>query len=88
MENNSYLTKGRLGMNVKVEYAEQTNRLVTNVSMDTVIGLGEVEPLLERLSAIFRKQIILKRGKPKKGWKISTIVGYIHNCQDEFPSLE
>ncbi len=84
---NNLLTKGRVEMNVKANYAEQRNCLITSVSMDTVIEPEEIKPLLSKLSVIFDKQITLKRGKPKRGWKISTMVGYIHDCQDEFPSL-
>ena len=91
MTNNSYLglTKGRVGMNVKAEYARQTNCLVTNVSFDTIIRPQEIEPLLEGLSTIYRRRFTLKRGKPRRGgWKISTIIGHLYNHQDEFSPLE
>ena len=89
MVNNSHLTKGQLGMNIKVAYAEQSNRLVTNVSVDTIIRPQEIEPLLEGLSTIYRRRFTLKRGKPRRGgWKISTIIGHLYNHQDEFSPLE
>lgn len=88
MMHNSYLTKGRVEMNVKAKYAEQRNCLFTSVLMDTVVEPKEIEPLLRKLSVIFDKQIILKRGRPRRGWRISTVVGYVYHCQDEFPPLE
>jgi len=84
---NNLLTKGRVEMNVKAEYAEQRKCLITSVSMDTEISPDEIVPLLSKLSAIFGKQISLKRGKPKRGWRISTMVGYIYHRQSEFLSL-
>ena len=88
MTNNSYLTKGRVEMNVKAKYAEQRNCLITGVSMDTLIEPEEIEPILRDLSVIFGKQITLKRRKPRKGWRISTLVGYVYHCQDEFLPLK
>lgn len=88
MINNSCLTRGRVEMNVKAKYAEQRNCLITSVLMDTVVETEEIKPLLRELSVIFGKQIILKRGKPKRSWRISTVVGYVYHHQDEFPPLE
>ncbi|KKT75063.1 MAG: hypothetical protein UW71_C0008G0012 [Parcubacteria group bacterium GW2011_GWB1_44_7] len=85
MTNNSPLTKGRVEMNVKAGYAEQRNCLITSVSMETIIEPEEIKSILSKLSIIFDRQITLKRGKPKRGWRISTLVGYIYDHQDEFP---
>ncbi|OHA25037.1 MAG: hypothetical protein A3D52_00660 [Candidatus Taylorbacteria bacterium RIFCSPHIGHO2_02_FULL_44_36] len=87
MENNSHLTKGWVEMNVKAEFADLKGYLVPNVFQDTEIEAADVVPLLEVLSGKIGRQIVLKMRKPKKGWRISTIIGYVYHRQDEFPLI-
>lgn len=87
MENNSHLTKGRVEMNVKAEFANLKGYLSTSVFQDTGVEAADIPPLLEILSERLGKRVILRRRKPKKGWHISTLVGFIYHRQDEFPSF-
>lgn len=75
-------------MNVKAEFAALKRFLPFNVFQDTEVRAADIAPLLKVLSERFGRQIVLKRRKPKKGWRISTIVGYVYHRQNEFSLLD
>ncbi len=63
------------------------HRSIADLSDETAIGSDLIRPILDRLGYFLDCNIPL-RSKPRGGWKISTVVGYVYHQQDSFPKVQ
>jgi hypothetical protein len=70
------------------EVRRRRNVLPGNIRADSAIEVGELYETLDELSKRIRMKVVFVRRKPRRGWRVSTLTGYVEHNQHTFPLLE
>ena len=68
---------------IKSSFAHRTKTSVLEVNEETAVTDDLVAPILEEAGEVLDLWIPMRK-KPRHGWKIATLVGYIFEEQDTF----